>query len=156
MSAVVDYADQATRLLATQFSTSENFKKLLRVLSGPFQELEIVFQQLKYLRAVDKGDGAQLDVVGSLLDLPRGGLDDVNYRQALRLRVIRNICQGDPNSIIEYARRVANATIVEYTEGEAAINIGHNGDVLALTVDVVKDVTPAGVGVTVEFITPGG
>lgn len=154
MSVVVDYENQAVKLLASQFGDAEQFQKFLKILIAPFQEIEYELQRLMYLRSITLADGAQLDKIGGDLEQPRGGLTDANYRDALRLRIRRNVHNASPNQIIEYARIVSSATIIEFIEGLASYTLNHNGDVTKLTQAVLEDVTAAGVGVELNFITP--
>jgi len=114
------------------------------------QAAEFMFDELKLLRIIDTSSGAQLDGWGDILDEPRDGLDDINYRIALKAKIAVNFGHGVPEVVIDFVRQITNANNVEYTEAfPAGVRIISDGDAMVSLMDslvsVVESVLPSGV-----------
>lgn len=147
MSAPVSYAAQAKLLLAEQFSESTTLHALLAALALPFEELELQWQKLLYLRGISLSEGAQLDRLGEVLGEPRSDRSDVDYRFELAAVVRQNVHQGTPDAFIELVQYLSGSNEVEYTEDyPAAFTIVNNGELILDLVDRIRPLIPAGVG----------
>lgn len=149
MSAPASYADQARRLLASQFAASANLHAVLAALVAPFQELEVEFQKLLYLRHLSLADGIQLDRLGELIGEARSDRPDVEYRAELRNVILQNVHDGTPDAFIRLVAQLAgaNTSQVEYEEEyPAGFNITNNGELVLDLIERLRPLIPAGVG----------
>lgn len=147
---ITDFCQRAFDNLAEQFKNSEDFKKLICSYVSEIQELEYVFQDLRLKRALSTAIGAQLDIIGEILDVTRDVLtdpdNDEEYRNRLELQTIVYRSNGEPEVLIQIVTDIANATFVEFVEDyPAKFNIltdGFSSDIARL-LQIAK---PAGVG----------
>jgi hypothetical protein len=147
VTAVASYADQMKALLVSQFAGAANLHALLAALAQLPQELETVFQRLRYLRSISLADGVQLDALGELLSEPRAGRQDVEYRAVLRYATMRNACTCTPNDLIRYVQALSGQNDVEYIETPpASFEIVNNGTLVLDLPQRIRAVIPAGVG----------
>ncbi len=125
----------------------EDFEKILRVLLKQVQDIEDTNFQILNERSIFTAIGAQLDVIGILLVVPREGLDDEPYRKKLLLKLATNSADGTPNSIIDIIKTYSESASVEIREGVIAFgNIVITG---GNTLDsglwsLVQDIKPVG------------
>lgn len=77
---ITDHADQAVARLPGYQQSATNYLKLLNALNTEVQALEDVLWQLSEERHLSVAVGTQLDNLGTILNVPRQGLDDDNYR----------------------------------------------------------------------------
>lgn len=148
MSIIANHGTQATSLLVTQFKNKKVLAAFIQALLAEADELERVFCQLKYLRWLDYADGQQLDGLGELLDEPRAGRLDTDYKIGLRIAILRNTCDGTPDKMILYLQAMTNATQIFYEEtGVCSPNFTHNGTRVDDAITRLRSVAPAGCGI---------
>ena len=97
-----------------------NVEKLIRALVAPFQPLEDTLQQLLTERTVETAVGVQLDALGSLVGVGRGGLDDDTYRRYIRAQITINKSDG----LIEEMLTVADLLVFD---DDAAYHLERGG-----------------------------
>lgn len=73
--------------LITQYQNSPLFIQWLTIYLGVCQDIEDCLWEILEKRNIDSGIGYQLDAIGRILNRPRGGLDDDDYRIALRAEI---------------------------------------------------------------------
>lgn len=148
---IINYCDEAKDRLAEQYKKSPLLQGLICALISEYQDLELVFQELKLNRAIDTSVGEQLDQLGDIVGLARRGLLDADYRLALRSAIFFNISGGEPETIIAYVKEATNASDVIYQEVHPAnVRIFTDGETLpANFINSAKNVVPAGVGLEV-------
>lgn len=115
---VVDPADPtavAIARLMEQYKTQPKIVALLQSFLTQCAELEVKLGELETERYLDTAVGAQLDGLGDILGQDRLGLNDEDYRQLLRARVLVNASRGTANEIIEIFQLI--------TEPGAVINL---------------------------------
>lgn len=120
----VDHVEEALARLAEQDRRDPNIVALLTALVSPFNTLESAHQQLLTQRSVDTAIGAQLDVLGRIVNEARGGLDDETYRRYIRARIRTNRSQGVVEDLIRIAHLIVddlNARIVVEQPGVAGV-----------------------------------
>jgi hypothetical protein len=81
--------DEAQSLLLHQFSKAPKLNALVRCLVKPLQEVLDELEKLHHGRYVDQAYGQSLDVIGSLVDQPRLGMNDEDYRSWLKVAILR-------------------------------------------------------------------
>lgn len=69
---LVPFVDEARGRITEQFKDKPIIDKLIRLLIGEWDEMQIVLQDLQQLRSIDTAVGAQLDVIGEIVGRPRG------------------------------------------------------------------------------------
>ena len=92
-------------LLPYQFSGSENFIKLMYVISEMKQRLHDVIVDVAKFRLIEASYGQQLDNIGEELGVPRAGSTDEEYRILLRIRAYKRKSQGTRPDIIDLISR---------------------------------------------------
>lgn len=109
----------ALGLLPGQFAGSAKLRDLVEIFVGAdhaVQELEDVLWDLFSRRWLWIATGEQLDGLGDLLDEPRPSDDDEVYRELLKLKVLINVSEGDPERIIDAALAASGASLVHLME----------------------------------------
>jgi hypothetical protein len=82
--------------------------ELLGAIAAEVQEVEDMWLAMLASNAIDDAGGDQLDQIGKLVDLPRGGSTDEDYRRRIRAKVAVNRSLGLVNDIIRIVRLVVN------------------------------------------------
>jgi hypothetical protein len=94
-------------------------------------------------------EGAMLDGLGKLLNEPRNGNDDNNYRLHLKLRILLNTTNGTVNDVIKVIKYFYTSEVVNIKQNyPAGLTILHDGEA-PNNVDfnsIMAAVIPAGVG----------
>lgn len=94
--------------------------------------------------------GAQLDGLGEILGLDRFTDDDDDYRAALKLQVVINSSNGNPETIIYVVDQITQCDFLIYDEKyPARVYIYAHNIKQFVMLDRVRDAAPAGVGVTI-------
>lgn len=125
----------------------EDFEKILSVLLKQVQDIEDANFQILNERSVYTAIGAQLDVIGTFLVVPREGLEDEPYRKKLLLKISNNSAGGTPNSMINIIKAYSESDSVEIREGAIAFGniILTGGNTLDSGLwELVRDIKPVG------------
>jgi hypothetical protein len=85
----MDLIDEAQSLLLHQFSKAPKLNALVRCLVKPLQEALDELEKLHHGHYIDQAYGQCLDVIGSLVDQPRLGMNDEDYRPWLKVAILR-------------------------------------------------------------------
>lgn len=86
--------------LVQQFQEQPKIRALLESWLGRLQEIEDAIEQLRTDRSLDTAEGVQLDGIGQILGLRRGGMDDEEYRGRLRVQLRVLYGEGTPEDIL--------------------------------------------------------
>lgn len=143
--------DTIKTLNIEQFKNSENFNKILLVAASVFDELNLVFSDIKNLLNIDVNSGKQLDLIGDIVVQSRNGLDDAEYREVLKLKIFKNTSSGFVEDVTYILRIITNATKVVYSDNPpASYTIYTNGTNLSNDIKKTLDnLSPAGVSLIV-------
>jgi len=76
------------------------------------QDLENVAFELLEDRSLDTAEGEQLDGLGQIVGLERGGLDDDEYRLRLRVQIKLNLSAGTIENVIEVAFLITDEPVL--------------------------------------------
>lgn len=115
MEPILDHIERTKSFLLEQFKGKENFEKLVKVLVAPLQECEDVAWQLFALRSLPNAEGAQLDGIGDIFGVPRAGLTDPEYREAIYRRIYEIGVSGTPDELLGVLESITGAQMVRYT-----------------------------------------
>ena len=107
--------DAEGRLLQ-QYKNKPNLSALLDSLVGPIQSLEDAARDLSINRGVNSAVGVQLDRLGDIVGLTRNHLSDDVYRLRIKVRIIQNLSQGEPDRLLQVFQFLVGATNVHYEE----------------------------------------
>jgi len=99
--------------LLQQF-VDQDIHKLIEMSDRQFNELEAAMIPLFTMVWLDYAEGVQLDVLGIHLNYPRAGMDDLNYRNTLRLVIIISTSGATHETLIEAVRILFNPTFIHY------------------------------------------
>lgn len=75
--------------------------KLFKIYADVFDDLKRVVHQLETLRIIDQQSGEVLDQIGKIVKEPRRELKDVEYRNYLKVAILRNISNGSLPTLSE-------------------------------------------------------
>lgn len=137
--------------LITQYQESDNIKKIVTIYAKQVQDVEDAIKELLDERSIDSAIGYQLDLLGTILDEPRVGLGDDDYRLLLKAKIAQNVSEGTPEDIIGIFRMLLRPDEIFYNEVHpAGFELTAIGSTLPLTsIDRIKDAInrcrPAGV-----------
>lgn len=111
-----DVVERTQNLLIEQFEDKPNINKLVAIFAENFQELEEVIDSLKSVRDLNTATADRLDILGDIVGVSRGTMDDDDYREAIRLQIFVNQSCGEPETIIRALRAFARTTAIHYKE----------------------------------------
>ena len=135
-------ADALNRLLE-QYKNKPKTEGLISALSQQFQDMEDVTFSLILGREISSAVGAQLDLMGTIVNLSRAsGQSDDRYRTLLYVKVGQNTSQGAPEKLISIYKLLTDANTIFYQNLNRAS--------IMLTVD--KDIDPLNDPDDVTFI----
>lgn len=133
MDFIPTHIQDARNRLLQQYRNLPNIQAVLDALVGPIQTLENAFNDLNTLRGILGGSGVQLDRLGAIVGIPRGILSDDVYRTRIKIKVIQNLSQGEPDRLIQVYGFLLGAQKV-----------------------IFQDHFPGGVGILADGIIPVG
>lgn len=102
-----------------QVSDPNNIIRLLTAMVTPLQDIEDAFQALESQRFLATAVGAQLDLLGRIVDESRQGLSDADYARYLSAKIIANRSQANTETLIKICVLILNnlgAQIVTHSE----------------------------------------
>ena len=92
--------DPVTRLL-TQYQTATNLKAIVSAFGSIEAAREAALSDAITKRMLATATDEQLDEYGALLNVPRGGLTDDQFRAALYLKIYENFSEGTVENLIQ-------------------------------------------------------
>lgn len=112
----VDQVTLGINRLLEQFKNKPSIEGMLRSYLLSVNDLEDLYFQLLDERSVYTAVGVQLDLVGALVNEPRKGKSDDDYRLAILLRIGLNNSEGTPNDTLSILANASQATSVKIWE----------------------------------------
>jgi hypothetical protein len=113
--------DALGRLLG-QYQGATNLRNLLTALVNPIQDIEDELTEMNVARYLGGATGAQLDILGSIVGIPRGtGISDATYAQQIAGQVKINTSQGQPEQVIQAFQLFTGGNTVILQELIAAV-----------------------------------
>lgn len=97
---ITDHEARAKARLITQYKNSVNIEKIISIYAKKIQEIEDQAFKLLDERSIDTAVGYNLDVLGIILNEPRIGLSDDDYRLLLKAKIAQNVSEGTIEDII--------------------------------------------------------
>lgn len=115
---ITNHVELAKDRLREQYKNSPNILALIEAWVGEIQELEQVLFDLAEKRTISQGEGIQLDKIGELLNKPRDGRSDADYRIVLLAKVAQNISRGTSEDIIGVFKILTSSAKVQFGNGD--------------------------------------
>ena len=110
-----DIVAQGLAELLSQFSGSTRLRGVAQVFLNELLKVELATYDLYQMRTLDSAQGEQLDIYGKIVDEPREGLDDFEYRRFLNVRLLVLNAQGEAGRLRRIVALAAQAVDVQYT-----------------------------------------
>lgn len=140
---IPNHGDQAVSWLLEQFKGKPKIEAFLRALIAPVQRLEdTLWQVLTRVVDMEHAEGVHLDLFGRILQLPRAGLADDEYRSRLRVWQLVLRSDGKAEQLIHIADRFDDVSAVEgdrvvWDEGSPRV-----GGAMVITMDHLMTYSP--------------
>ena len=136
--------DESKNLLIEQYKNADNLKSILSAKSAQANSLEQAIFEVRDLIYLDTATGKQLDILGKIWDVPRMGMADEQYRDAIQRKIALKI-SGTIPEIINILKSLYSATYVEYySQYPAKYLLITDANI---TQSELEAISPAGVGV---------
>lgn len=150
---ITDFDTRAQKLLLEQFRYKPNIDAILQSYIDPFQELEYKIYEVQILTLLQNATGIQLDNIAEYVGLLRNGLDDNEYRQAIRTKIILNRSNGDLETVITGVKFITGDEFCRVVETyPAKLTIVISGPVPnQFTKQAILSIMVAGVGLTLLY-----
>lgn len=121
---------------SSRLSEKENFLKLIKLFVDKAQEVEDALLELASQKDLDTVVGVWLDYLGKIVDAPRDGREDEDYRKFIRLKIGINKSDGSPDVVTELLQTYTKSTRVRIAEfrlawGQIMVNGEENLDASA-------------------------
>jgi hypothetical protein len=153
---ITDYCNRNEERIVEQFEKKPNILGLLCALATSLQELEFVYQDLWNKRWLDTAIGAQLDGLGEIVGIDRQGMNDSEYRTAIRFQISVNMSNGEWETMISVTKELTDATKVRiYEDFPAGIYLLTDGATIPVNIiQLLEQSAPAGVklGLTTTYL----
>jgi hypothetical protein len=140
---IASHGDEAVSWLLEQFKGKPKIEALVRALVAPVQRLEdVMWQVLTRVVDMEHAEGVHLDLFGRILQLPRAGLADDEYRSRLRVWQLVLRSNGRAEELIHIADRFDDVSAVAgdkviFDEGSLWV-----GDAMVITMDHLMTYSP--------------
>jgi len=148
---IEDY-DYNLSLLIQQYKDKPKFKQILQAMNKQAEDLENAIFEIRDDYWLSTAEGEQLDVIGKIVGIDRAGKDDINYREAIRVKIIINNGSGESSTIILFFKDLYGASSVY------VLNLGYGIVQVMVDITITQDILnkfikilAAGVGVIVTF-----
>jgi hypothetical protein len=96
--------------------TATNLHKLLEAFGNQVQDLENALWTILLDTYLDVATGINLDRFGNLVGQAREGFDDTAFREAIRIRILINLCESTPEEILKIFSRLTQNAPLELNE----------------------------------------
>lgn len=114
---ITTHVQLAIDRLIQQYKGKPLIEGMVEAFTLPKQDLENVFQDLQFDRALANATGVLLDRLGVIIGIERGdGQSDDDYRISLQTKVVENISNGEPERLITVYKVLVGADLVFINE----------------------------------------
>lgn len=90
----IDHEAEALARIIEQYKQSPNLKSIISEHGKRWSQIDYVIQEIEDAFILESAEGVQLDVIGRILDLPRGLDTDERYRLRLTTRAQHILPEG--------------------------------------------------------------
>ena len=151
---IPDHVKRTQGLLIEQFEKRPKINGFVAAFAQQWQVIEDVGVEIYTLRMIHTAGGYTLDMIGEIVGVVRGGLNDDDYRAQIIFGIFLNISNGEPEVLISALLNVTGATTLHYTElYPATVYLSiHAATIPANTLEKIQKLAPAGVKVIVDYV----
>lgn len=148
---ITDHVDQALARRTSLWTESDDIEWFLSAAGEQIQELEDTIIDLVNDRWLSTAEGAQLDLLGGILNIIRNANTDDEYRRRLKAAVVRYKSSGRAEEVISAFILLVDANRVILTEVfPAEVNVAVSGSIGLVGTsgeleNAINDVLAAGV-----------
>jgi hypothetical protein len=125
--AKLDHKAEGLDHLLAQYKEKPRLEAVLSAFLTQVQELENAFYQLWTRRLLQTATGKNLDTLGQILDEPRAGRSDANYRAILAVKILAISSDGQAEQLYSIARAMVGESIplslTEYFPGAVLLQV---------------------------------
>lgn len=158
--------DEIISNLPEQFKNKPKIEVLAKAIAKQMEEVEVMFNQLKEQRSMEKATGQQLDYCGDIVGLTRVEsalfcsdvdfdiIDDERYRLFLKYKAMRNSTQCTYEDMMAGCRLLFKADPIYYSEDEnhpASFSISAGVD---LDEDLLNLISNTGMAIRASGVNP--
>jgi len=115
-----NHSEEAVARLISQFKGKERIEALVTAFVDQYQDLENMSYDMENNRSVNTAVGNQLDQLGEIVDVARGGLDNEDYRKAIITKIAINVSKGTPENLLAIFLLLTEAQRAIYLETHPA------------------------------------
>lgn len=149
---IPNHVERALSLLIEEFKKSTDINSIVEVSVDQSQEIENTGNDLLTARSLSQAGGAQLDGMGAIVGVERGGRNDEDYRAAIRFQIFVNTSNGEPETLITALKFVTGASRIRLWEiSDATVFMFTNGSFIPDDVAAFMDDIAAS-GVSLEYV----
>lgn len=151
---ITDHVSRAKALLIEQFEESENVRALLGTYVKQIQDIEYVTSDVISSRNLSIAFGNGLDIIGERVGESRQFRNDNDYRAAIYFRIFLNSSSGEPETVIEALKVIANANVIHYSEPyPATILLIYQSNFLPPSnlVHQIEQIAPTGIKILLAY-----
>ncbi|KKL98555.1 hypothetical protein LCGC14_1823240, partial [marine sediment metagenome] len=113
---ITDHLERSLKRLISQYKDSPNIESILRVYGPEIQQLENMFSDIFTKTIFLQSEGEQLDRIGLILNQPRQGLSDLDYKTVLIGKIAEYNSEGTPEDLINIYSILTDAQQIQYEE----------------------------------------
>lgn len=100
-------------LVLSQFGDSDNIQSIIEILASEAEEQEQLFVDLAEGFKLENAVGAQLDIIGEFLGVPRDGANDETYRSKLAIAIAGTTLGVTRDGVVEMAKLLSGGVTPE-------------------------------------------
>lgn len=153
---ITDYDDANLQYVLSQWINKDNFIGIIKAENLQANDTEDALFEIRDLFWIDTAEGDQLDILGDIQNETRQGRTDVNYRKAIKTRIIINNGSGEPETIYTALTDIYGATTARVKNaGNAHLDIYLNTAIDSDDFTQIEKIIAAGVAIQVKFIDGG-
>ena len=146
---ITDHEDLAVGNSMEQYKEKPKHLGFIRAWAKQVQDAEDATFGMIDSRTLDLATGAQLDIIGEIVDIARGGLSDDDYRVEIKVKIGKNTSQGGHEKIISIFMLLTGANRVHLTSNHTgSVDIGSEVDIPDESINSVYE--------SIEQIVGGG
>jgi hypothetical protein len=145
--------DKIAELIPGQYTEAENFNKILKIFGAEVDELLVAIEQVKTAFLINSAVADQLDILGAIVVIPRNGLIDEEYREAIKFKIFQNTSKARVEDLILILKTITQATKIVYSDHPpAGYTIYTDGSKIDGDLnDIMKRLSGVGIEVVVEM-----
>ena len=127
---MINHIEKAESRLLDQYKESFNLINYIKGLLTEADNIEEIFRQLIEDRTLDISQGRNLNIIGNIVGQQRFNLNDDDYREVIRMRVILNTTIIDRESLIYALKFIfGQEKQIELIESHCEVEIKVSGQV---------------------------